>query len=376
MFSFDHIDEYQLEITSYCNAACPQCPRNNHGAGINPHMPLRHLDAGVIAGTFDRDLCMRLRQIFLCGSYGDPIMHPGMLDILADFRDKNPQLWLYLHTNGGVHDQGWWRELAAILGKQGRVDFGIDGIGDTLSVYRRNVRFDTVMRNARAFIDAGGRAQWNFIVFEHNQHEIDAAQQLSDSMGFEEILFRSTGRFWNQRDMQLITEWPIHDTKGSTVTVLRPTTLTEYQNRSVRGAGSVAQNTAQWREYFDTTTIRCDAALGRKVAINCEGLVLPCNFFNHNLYDARFHEPDRLPYANAHANIMGKNQVREFLEGYGLETLNIHHRSLKDIFASPMWQDLENSWQRTLDSGRLFECAFTCGERFHKTWDQNVQSSI
>jgi MoaA/NifB/PqqE/SkfB family radical SAM enzyme len=376
MFSFDQIDEYQLEITSYCNAACPQCPRNNNGSGINPYMPLRHLDTGVIISTFDRDLCLRLRQIFLCGSYGDPIMHPGVLDILADLRDKNPQLWLYMHTNGGVHDPGWWRELAAILGTQGRVDFGIDGLGDTLSVYRRNVRYDTVMRNAQAFIDAGGRAQWNFIVFEHNQHEISAARQLSDGMGFEDILFRSTGRFWNQRDMLPIDSWPVRDNQGSTVAVLRPTTLVEYQNRSIRGAGAVAQDLNEWREHFDTTKIRCDAAQGRKVAINCEGLVLPCNFFNHNLYDARFYEPDRSPYANAHANIMGKNQVREFLESYGLETLNIHHRSLREIFASPMWKDLESSWQRGLGDGRLFECAFTCGERFHKTWDQNVQSSV
>lgn len=372
MFGYDLIDEYQLEITSYCNAACPQCPRNNHGIGINPHMPLRHLDAAVIANTFDPQLCLRLRQIFFCGSYGDPIMHPELLDILADLRNKNSQLWLYLHTNGGVHDAGWWRELASILGTQGRVDFGIDGIGDTLSVYRRNVRYDSVIRNAQAFIDAGGRAQWNFIVFEHNQHEIDAARQLSADMGFEDILFRSTGRFWNQRDMLPITEWPIKDCKDNTVKVLRPTTLKQYQNRSVRGANDIAQDADAWREYFNSTEIRCDAALGRKVAINCEGLVLPCNFFNHNLYDARFHEPDQLPFASTYASIMGKNQVREFLQRYGLENLNIHHRPLSEIFESPMWQDLARSWQCGLSDGRLFECAFTCGSRFHKVWDQNA----
>ena len=75
LFDYSSINEYQLEITSYCNAACPQCPRNENGQGINPRMPLCHLDRTVIDRTFDKDLCGRLRQVFFCGSYGDPIMH-------------------------------------------------------------------------------------------------------------------------------------------------------------------------------------------------------------------------------------------------------------------------------------------------------------
>ena len=90
MFDYNSIDEYQLEITSYCNAACPQCPRNNNGEGVNPRMPLCHLSRDVIDRAFPVDVCARLRQIFFCGSYGDPIMHPDFLDILRDFRKKIP----------------------------------------------------------------------------------------------------------------------------------------------------------------------------------------------------------------------------------------------------------------------------------------------
>ena len=181
-FDFLKIDEYQIEITSYCNAACPQCPRDHTGQGINPHMPLTHLNRDTIDRAFPVELCQRLRQIFLCGSYGDPIMHPDLLDILRDFRAKNPELWLYMHTNGGVHDAEYWRELASIIGNQGQIDFGIDGVGDTLSVYRRNVKFSKVIENAQAFIKAGGRAQWNFIVFRHNEHQVNQAQAMAKEL--------------------------------------------------------------------------------------------------------------------------------------------------------------------------------------------------
>jgi len=103
------------------------------------------------------------------------------------------------------------------------------------------------------------------------------------------------------------------------------------------------------------------------VAVNAEGVVLPCNFFNHNLYDARFRDGS-LPGAHPLSIINGKNQVCEFLERYGLDNLNIHHRTLPEIFANDFWQDLVASFN---NHNRLFECAMTCGKKFTKVWDQS-----
>ena len=361
-FAFDSVDEYQLEITSYCNAACPQCPRNSLGTSINPFMPLTHLDRAVIDSTFDTELCQRLRQIFFCGSYGDPIMHPDFLDILRDFRSKNPTLWLYLHTNGGVHDPDYWQEIAKIMAGYGQIDFGIDGLEDTLHVYRRNVKYHKVIANAQAFIAAGGRAQWNFIVFRHNEHQVDAVTRLANDMGFFNVLIRKTGRFLNHSKLEELPAWPIAETDR----VLEPPRNPEYQNQSMMSLPILKRQYQDIQQYFDSTPIRCDALQGHKVAVNVEGLVLPCNFFNHNLYDARFRDGS-LPGANARHQPGAKNQVRAFLERYGLHNLNIHHHSLRDIFDNAFWTDLVESFD---NGSRLFECAFTCGEKFTKVWDQ------
>jgi MoaA/NifB/PqqE/SkfB family radical SAM enzyme len=328
-------------------------------------MPLCHIEREVIDRTFTADLCQRLRQVFFCGSYGDPIMHPEFRDILRDFRRKNPTLWLYFHSNGGAHDPEYWQEIAEIMSGYGQIDFGIDGLEDTLHLYRRNVRYDRVIENARAFIQAGGRAQWNFIVFRHNQHQVEEARQRSQDLGFFNILIRRTGRFFNHRTIEELSSWPVAGQYH-----LEPPTLPEYRNQSMLFLPELKKQYRDIREYFDTTEIRCDALVGPKVAINAEGLVLPCNFFNHNLYDRRFYEDGVLPEANELSTVEGQNQVRAFLERFGLENLNIHYHSLSDIFSNPMWNELVGSWNKTLSQGRLFECAMTCGSKITKVWDQ------
>ena len=366
-FSYQDINEYQLEITSYCNAACPQCPRNNNGQGINPRMPLCHLDRFVIDHTFSTELCGQLRQVFFCGSYGDPIMHPDFLDILRDFRRKNPTLWLYIHTNGGVHEHDYWREIAHIMAGYGQIDFGIDGLEDTLHLYRKNVKYSKVIENARAFIDAGGRAQWNFIVFKHNEHQVEKVKQLGVELKFSNVLIRKTGRFFNHRTVEEMISWPVRDEY-----VLEPPTQPKYRNQSMLFLPDLKKQYTNIKDYFDQTQIKCDALSSQwgKVAVNADGLVLPCNFFNHNLYDRRFYEPNILPEANVLSSNNGKNQVRTFLESYNLDSFNINLHSLEKIFDSSMWNDLVESWNKTLEQGRLFECAMTCGSKLQKVWDQ------
>jgi MoaA/NifB/PqqE/SkfB family radical SAM enzyme len=370
MFNFNVIDEYQLEITTYCNAACPQCPRNNNGSGVNPYLKLEHLSRKVIDSAFTADLCHRLRQVFFCGSYGDPIMHPEFLDILRDFRRKSPTLWLYIHTNGGAHSPEYWKDLAEIIGNHGQVDFNIDGLADTNWLYRRNTDFDKIISNAQAYINAGGRAVWNFIVFEHNQHQVESAQKLSKELGFCDFKYRATGRFLNHRTMETFDTWPTQNREGLVEYVIQPTTLKKYKNKSIEILPDLKQQHNDMKSYFATTEICCDSLTGNKVAINASGLVLPCNMLNHNLSDARFRDPEVLPCSNELSTVNEQNQVQAFIDQHGADNLNIHHRSLDQVFANSFWSALVASWEYNTFPERLFECAMTCGKQFTKVWDQ------
>ena len=103
-------------------------------------------------------------------------------------------MWLSMNTNGGARDVGWWKELAKVLKKPAAVIFSVDGLADTNHLYRQGVVWDHVEQNMRAFIEAGGRARWDFIVFDHNQHQVDEARLLSERWGVERFVVKKTGR--------------------------------------------------------------------------------------------------------------------------------------------------------------------------------------
>ena len=62
-FDYFKVDEYQLEITTYCNAACPQCPRNINGGEVNPYLNLQHQAPEAIDIAFLKNYVQAIRQV-------------------------------------------------------------------------------------------------------------------------------------------------------------------------------------------------------------------------------------------------------------------------------------------------------------------------
>jgi len=172
-----------LEPTDVCQAACALCARE-----VDPSFRKdrqHHLSLGQILKVFDEEKIKQLDKMFMCGNYGDPAAGKNTLDIFQEFRRINPNIVLGMNTNGAIQTTFWWYELAKILNQpQDYVVFSIDGLEYTNATYRRNVNWAKLMANARAFIDAGGSAHWDMLVYRHNQHEVDACEQHARDLGF------------------------------------------------------------------------------------------------------------------------------------------------------------------------------------------------
>lgn len=187
-----------IEPTDACNAACPQCLRETD-ITFNKN-DLHHLTVEQIQKVIDDDTIRNLNKMYMCGDYGDPAAGKHTLDIYRYFRKINPTITLGMNTNGGLRNTDWWHELAETIYRpaehpQEYVVFSIDGLADTNHIYRVNVDYEKVINNARAFIKEGGRAHWEMLVFEHNQHQVDLAEQLAYKLGFKWFRAKVSRRF-------------------------------------------------------------------------------------------------------------------------------------------------------------------------------------
>lgn len=183
MLKLSNIKVLHLEPTDVCQAFCPLCARETESTfDKNQH---NYLTVETIQQLIGDTTVKNLDKMFMCGDYGDPAASKHTLDIYRYFRRLNPEITLGMNTNGAIQNTSWWQMLGEIFNRQNDyVVFSIDGLADTNYIYRRGVSWDKLIENARAYIATGASAHWDMLVYEHNEHQVDACEQLAKELGF------------------------------------------------------------------------------------------------------------------------------------------------------------------------------------------------
>ena len=259
MIPIQDICYFDIEPTAYCNLHCPQCDRFDRQGFENRYMKLQHLDFDKIKHNINLDQLVGLQEVILSGDHGDPAMHPDIEKII-EFFQRIKQVRLV--TNGSLRSEKWFQSLTRF--KNLSVTFSVDGLKDTLQEYRINADYDKIMANARAYIKAGGSAAWKFVVFHHNQHQIEQARELASQMGFKE--------FWNEvsnRNFYDQDEFPVFIDGKYQNRNLKMSTLTQtrHDSRTIMIQQVTGSN-------FKPVT--CGWARQKWMYIDYTGNLLPC----------------------------------------------------------------------------------------------------
>lgn len=383
MYKYEELEVVHLEMTEACNASCPMCARNLNGGAVNPYLHNRELTIDDIHRIFPQDFVRQLKRIYMCGNYGDPAVARDTLEAFQYFRTTNPDINLSMHTNGSMKRPEWWAELAKTIGRKGYVIFGLDGLEDTNHLYRQGTVWSKIMENVQAFIAAGGRARWDFIVFAHNEHQVEQAEQLSKDMGFEKFQYKKSARFFSNTRAQTKDAHQAQNRKGLT-TLLQAPTNPKYRNAVLDKLTAAAKPVDQSRptvdnivslerldeiqgtqnfstdpdkkkpveHIWDEAVIDCKVSKEKNLYVTAEGVLQPCCWTAGQMY-LWYYKPKGA-------------QIWRFIDEVGLDNLNAKQHSVKDIVEGDYFQRIiPESWNKpSCAEGKSAMCAKICGTKY------------
>jgi MoaA/NifB/PqqE/SkfB family radical SAM enzyme len=349
MFKFTELQQVHLEITSKCQASCPMCARNDHGGKENPNLLVNELSLDDFILIFNPELLKQLSNIYFCGNFGDPILSKDLIKMIEYAVDTNPEIRMAIHTNGSARTKAWWRELAKALPKNHMVHFALDGLENTHHLYRVGTDFNKIIENAKEFISAGGIAEWAFLSFKHNEHQIDEAKALAKKLGFQSFNHKATGRFVHE------PVFSVQDKDSNFLYNLEP----PKENKIVFIDKDKIKN---YKKYIESAEIRCRVLEDKSVYIDAQGHFYPCCFLGSAKY--LYAPVDDITF-NYHED--QKKTLEDFISFLGgWEAINLKTRSVKEIIESLEWQ---SAWDIYWHSKKLTTCSRVCG-----VWEEKIIS--
>ena len=175
-----------VESTTRCNAWCPFCPRNNQGFGLAPHVQITDLNLKRLQQVVEDS--PSLHTIQFCGNLGDPLAAKNFDKQLECVLNYDKIKNVTVNTNGSLRTKHWWKQLAEKTKHINlEVWFAIDGTEQNHSYYRQGTSYNKIIQNADTFIQSGGRAIWQFIMFAHNKDDVVECYNLSQEMNFADF---------------------------------------------------------------------------------------------------------------------------------------------------------------------------------------------
>ena len=334
MLKLSDIQLIQVELTTRCNARCPMCMRNYRGLDYNSGYPVTELSLEDFKHIVTPEILQQLRLPSFVIKQG--ISFNGNLGDFSNARDAveiveycvSHGVKVEINTNGSARTPDWWASLA-LPGVT--VGFALDGLADTHSLYRQDTDWHRIIENATAFIQAGGRAVWRFVPFDHNRHQEEACRELSKELGFEFFENIYDGRDWGPVFQRLGKFSHFIGRADEVIPQLEPllqSHITWYDAKTVRHEKDT-----------EKLNMACIHKRNREIYIAADGTVYPCCFLG--FYPATMSHP-------------GNKELRELVkENNALEY------SLEHCLA---WFDsVEETWQRnSVANGRTYQCITTC----------------
>lgn len=337
--NLDNIKQYEIEITSKCNARCPGCSRTHNGQ-THPDLSMLEISLDQFKEIFP-PYAIKDKAFGFSGVYGDPGMAKDIIPICEYLLDNNPSK-IWLDTNGGMQTEKFWYDLSQLSFKHNHkltVGFNIDGYQNTNHIYRVNVIWDKLVKNISAYSKGKGKATWSYIEFDHNTSDIDNARQLAKELGFNFRVRRSSRN-------QIKAPWK---TTKATIT----TNKKEIQHTQAQEKFDVTKKVenAPTQQHTKFNDIKCRLIHEQKAYISHDMKLWPCCWIGDMYHDSIRPSVQR----------QGRQKLFDIEKKYGKNWNDLKVNTLDNILTHEYYDSvLESSWNTEHDL-YIKRCVIECG---------------
>ena len=340
----------EVEVTSYCNSHCPGCARNISGGEIHPQVNLAHMEMSTWKSLInDSHFLKNCKCLALNGMFGDPMMHPNLIEMLDRLADTSKgKISLEINSNGGIRSKFFWQELSHILQRfqEHKMIFSIDGLQDTNHIYRRGVDYNRIIENAKNFIDAGGNAMWKMIVFDHNKHQISEAKDVARKMRFASFKL-------NASINKIIKAKEYKNFSSYTITAPQNNEVLDLKNKYDKDFKDTTTELSLPSTINNLNPHICHWINLQLIQMTLDGKIWPCCYTAENPYSKN--EPDQIwtfDYLD-----------QNYSEGFN----NINQSSLEQILDHRLFvKDIEKIWS----SKSSMICNMCVQGQWQDVWDR------
>lgn len=309
------VKRLHVELTDKCNARCPLCARTDNkdiskttSLVKNVEITFEHFKK-VING-------LDIKYYNFCGNYGDPLSAKDFLKILEYVAAEDVDI--KIDTNGSIKTPDFFKRMGEILSVNPNniLSLDIDGLEDTHSFYRRNTNFSKILKNAEAFIsNTKAKARWQFLVFDHNKHQLEEAKALAKELGFSEFRYRYSSWFGPSGEEKFYEN-------GQEYTIKKA-----YSDSAI--------------EFLDK--IQCKSIDRNEVYLSAQGHLWPC--------------------CHTASRYLFEEDLKNIVDLCGIDTIDTANYSITEIMQSMIWTEIENRWPSNGPSA----CSGVCGKRNNRS---------
>jgi len=178
-----------IEPTTSCNLRCPQCP-----SGLREFTR----PTGMLQEELFKSLILQLKgHLFSLTFYfqGEPFLNPDFLKMVAFANQQG----IYTITSTNAHYMNEETAKATVQSKLDELIISVDGSSQySYSKYRVGGQLEKVVEGTKQILlqkkilkSYFPHVVWQFIVFKHNEKEIDEIRALAKDLGVNEVRIKT-----------------------------------------------------------------------------------------------------------------------------------------------------------------------------------------